>query len=134
MCIRFVEVTGERAILVYWDNGRMLRWTRSGPAREQRLWVDFPKGFPLEELPGTVASDPRIRQCPEGALVPASLWFKNAPDDEILREMKHTSDTFERVLSLLIVPKFYPHWAIDGDEGEDDTYDRFIGGGRYPER
>jgi len=43
--------------------------------------------------------------------------------------MKHTSDTFERVLSLLIVPKFYPRWARDGEEGEDDTYDRFIGGG-----
>jgi len=38
--------------------------------------------------------------------------------------------TFERVLSLLIVPKFYPRWASDGEEGEDDTYDRFIGGCR----
>jgi hypothetical protein len=31
------------------------------------------------------------------------------------------------MLSLLIVPKFYPRWASDGEEGEDDTYDRFIG-------
>ena len=71
-----------------------------------------------------------VRQCPEGQLAPANLWFRNAPDGEMLREMKHTSDTFERVLSLLIVPKFYPRWASDGEEGEDDTYDRFIGGGR----
>ena len=44
----------------------------------------------------------------------------------MLREMKHTSDTFERVLLLLIVPK----WASDGEDGEEDTYDRFIGSGR----
>jgi len=58
--------------------------------------------------------------------VPANLWFRNAPDGEMLREMKHTSDTFERVLLLLIVPK----WASDGEDGEEDTYDRFIGSGR----
>ena len=71
-----------------------------------------------------------VRQCPEGQLVPANLWFRNAPDGEMLLEMKHTSDTFERVLLLLIVPKFYPRWASDREEGEEDTYDRFIGGGR----
>jgi len=86
--------------------------------------------YPLEPIPGTVAADPLVRQYPEGQLVPANRWFRNAPDGEMLREMKHTSDTFERVLSLLIVPQFYPRWAIDGEEAEDDTYDRFIGGGR----
>jgi hypothetical protein len=130
MCIRFVEITGERAVLVYWDNGMMKRWSRSEPAKLQRLWIDNPRGNPLEPVPGTVAADPLVRQCPEGQLVPANLWFRNVPDGEMLREMKHTSDTFERVLSLLIVPKFYPRWAREGEEGEDDTYDRFIGGGR----
>jgi len=130
MCIRFVEITGERAVLVYWDNGMMKRWSRSEPAKLQRLWIDNPRGNPLEPVPGTVAADPLVRQCLEGQLVPANLWFRNAPDGEMLREMKHTSDTFERVLSLLIVPKFYPRWARDGEEGEEDTYDRFIGGGQ----
>jgi hypothetical protein len=130
MCIRFVEITGERAVLVYWDNGMMKRWSLSEPAKLQRLWIDNRRGNPLEPVPGTVAADPLVRQCPEGQLVPANLWFRNAPDGEMLREMKHTSDTFERVLSLLIVPKFYPRWARDGEEGEEDTYDRFIGGGR----
>ncbi len=46
------------------------------------------------------------------------------------REAKHTWDTFERMLSLPIVPRFYPRWASDGEESEDDTCDRFIGGGR----
>lgn len=45
---------------------------------------------------------------------------------EMLREMKHTSDTLERVLSLLIVPRFEPRWARDGEERTFDTYDRFI--------
>lgn len=129
MCIRCVEITGDRAVLVYWDNGMMKRWSRSGPAKEQRLWIEEPKDRPLEPITGTVAADTSVRQCPEGQIVPANLWFKNAPEGEMLREMKHTSDTFERVLSLLIVPKFEPRWALDDDEHTDDTFDDFIGRG-----
>ena len=62
--------------------------------------------------------------------MPANLWFRNAPDGEMLREMKHTSDTFERVLSLLIVPCFGVTVDARWEEGWDDTYDWFIGGER----
>jgi hypothetical protein len=52
---------------------------------------------------------------------PTPRWRKARP---------HRAETFERVLSPLIVPKFYPRWANHGEEGEDDTYDRFIVDGR----
>jgi hypothetical protein len=39
-----------------------------------------------QQFPGTVAADPLVRQCAEGQLVPANLWFKNAPDGEMLRK------------------------------------------------
>jgi hypothetical protein len=65
----------------------------------------------------TVAEDEWVRQCPEGQLVPANLWFKNAPDGEMLREMKHTSDTFERVLSLLIVSQVRATMGAMGKKG-----------------
>lgn len=135
MCIRVVEITAERAVLVYWDNGIMKRFSLSDSAKLQRLWIDRPMDGFLEPLPGTVAADDSIRQCPEGDLVPANRWFKNAPEGEWLREMKHTSDVYERVLSLLIVPKFEPRWMRDEDDDhDDDTYDRFIEGGQYPVR
>lgn len=134
MCIRVVEITGERAVLVYWDNGMMRRWSRSEPAREQRLWIEEPKDEPLTPIPGTVAADTSIRQCPEGKHVPANLWFRNAPEGEMLREMKHTSDTYERVLSLLIVPKFMPRWEPRWSDDSYDTFDRFIERGQYPAR
>ena len=134
MCIRFVEITAERAVLVYWDNGMMKRWSRSESAREQRLWIDTPKDDPLEPMPGTLAADSSIRQCAEGKIVPANLWFKNAPEGEMLREMKHTSVVFERVLSLLIVPKFEYRWGRDEEEKIFDTYDRFIERGQFPVR
>jgi DNA-binding XRE family transcriptional regulator len=60
MCIRFVEITGERAVLVYWDNGMMRRWSRSEPAKLQRLWLDAPRGCPVEQF---VAPWLRIRWC-----------------------------------------------------------------------
>ena len=57
-----------------------------------------------------------------------------APEGEMLREMKHTSDTYERVLSLLIIPKFEPRWARDWEEHTYDTFDRFIERGQPPIR
>lgn len=132
MCIRVVEITDQPAVLVYWDNGMMRRWSRSRAARLQRLKLEAPQDGPLEPPPDTLAANPSVRQCAEGALVPASRWFKNAPQGEMLREMKHTSDALERVLSLLIVPKFEPRWARDGEEPVSDTYDRFIESGQYP--
>lgn len=134
MCIRVVEITGERAVLVYWDNGMMRRWSRSEPAKLQRLWIEDPKDGPLEPPKGSVAADTSVRQCAEGEIVPANLWFRNAPEGEMLREMKHTSDTFERMLSLLIVPKFELRWARDWDDHTYDTFDRFIERGQYPVR
>jgi len=112
----------------------MLRWSRSGAAKLQRLWIETSKNGPLEPTAGTVAADTSVRQCSEGQIVPANLWFKNALEGEMLREMKHTSDTYERVLSLLIIPKFESRWARDWDEHTDDTFDRFIERGQYPVR
>jgi hypothetical protein len=132
MCIRVVEITAERAALVYWDNGMLLRWSRNEAARKRGLWIDQTDDSMIEPPAGTVAANPDIRQCPEGEMVPANLWFKNAPEGEMLREMKHTSDVFERVLSLLIVPKFEPRWARDEEDETQDTYDRFIERGQLP--
>lgn len=134
MCIRVVEITAAPAVLVYWDNGMFLRWSRSEAAKKQRLWIEQPDDLVLEPIPGTVAADASIRQCPEGQYVPASLWFRNAPEGEMLREMKHTSDKFERVLSLLIVPKFEPRWTHEWDDETGDTFDRFIERGQFPIR
>lgn len=128
MCIRVVELTGERAVLVYWDNGMMRRWSRSDAAKRQRLWLGRPTDSPLEPLAGTLAADAGVRQCPEGRSVPARCWFNNAPEGEMLREMKHTSDAYERMLSLLIVPRFEPRWARDDEEPIEDAYDRFVTG------
>jgi len=113
----------------------MRRWSRSDPAKLQRLWIEIPADRPLEPMPGTLAADSSLRQCPEGKLVPANLWFKNAPAGEMLREMKHTSDIFERVLSLLVVPKFDLPWVKDfSDDHTYDSFDRFIERGQYPVR
>ena len=52
---------------------------------------------------------------------------------EILRGCDAPRIHLRAVLSLLIVPVLSALEAIDGDEGEDDFPDRFIGG-RYPGR
>ncbi|WP_273122315.1 ImmA/IrrE family metallo-endopeptidase [Ferrovum myxofaciens] len=113
MCIRVIEITSERAVFVYWDNGMMRRWSRSESAKRQRLWIESSLDEPMKPFPGTLAANSSVRQCSDGEMVQANLWFKNATEGEMLREMKHTSDTFERVLSLLIVPEFDPRSRHD---------------------
>ncbi len=134
MCIRVTEITSERAVLVYWDNGMMRRWSRSESAKRQRLWIESSLNEPMEPFAGTLAADSSVRQCFDGELIPANLWFKNAPEGEMLREMKHTSDIFERVLSLLIAPEFELRWARGWDNHEFDTFDFFIGRGQTSAR
>ncbi|WP_127478480.1 hypothetical protein [Sulfurivermis fontis] len=80
--------------------------------------------------PMATASSVRAVTAPRSA----KLWFRNAPEGEMLREMKHTSDKFERVLSLLIVPKFDLLWTPDGDDHDCDTFDRFIERRQLPVR
>jgi hypothetical protein len=64
MCIRFVEITGERAVLVYWDNGMMKRWSRSEPC-------EAPAALDRQSERLSTGTDSRHRGCrPVGAPVP----------------------------------------------------------------
>ena len=102
LCIRFIEFTDQRAILVCWDNGFLDYECRSSKARLTRAKIAR-TGEPHEPPPGTIASAADIDQEWQGIEMPASLWCPNEAPHMKLREFKHTYRDRERVLSLLIL-------------------------------
>jgi hypothetical protein len=118
ICLKFVEMTDRRAVIIKWDNG-YLKWCV--PSRKARLTrARYPRSNTLiEPPPGSLAADEGVRQEWKGQRVPAQTWFHTESPKALLREMKHVSDTYERVLSLLILPEAEAPWERE-DEDEDD--------------
>jgi len=115
MCLKFVQITDLRAVLVYWDNG-FLKWCV--PSRKARLTrARYPRSAALiEPPPGSLAGDASIRQEWQGRRMPAQAWFPTESPHARLREMKHASDVHERVLSLLILPEAEAPWERETDD------------------
>lgn len=126
LCIRFIQFTNLRAILVCWDNGYRDYECRSSKARLTRAQIRR-RDDPQEPLPGTVAADPGVEQEWNGIEMPAALWCAEEAPHMKLREFKHSYREKERVLSLLILESAEPRlWDTTWhDEPTQDSYDRF---------
>lgn len=118
MCLKFVEMTELRAVIIKWDNG-FLKWCV--PSRKARLTkARYPKSNAMvEPPPGSLAADESVRQEWEGQRVCAKDWFPTESSKTFLREMKHVSDVHERVLSLLILPEAEAPWEREDEEDDD---------------
>ncbi len=126
LCIRFIEFTDQRAILVCWDNGYLDYECRSSKARLTRAKI-VRTGEPHEPPPGTIASAADIDQEWQGIEMPASLWCPNEAPHMKLREFKHTYRDRERVLSLLILESAEPRSSDTTwhDEPTEDSFSQF---------
>ena len=135
LCIRFIEYTELRAILVCWDNGYLDYEFRSEKARLTRARVAR-TGDPQEPPPGTLAAASEIDQAWRGVEMSAARWCAEEPPYMKLREFKHSYSVRNRVLSLLILESAEPRsndtsWH---DEATQDSFDRFAASGQHPVR
>ena len=135
LCIRFIQFTDQRAILVCWDNGFLNYECRSTKARQSRACIRRTDD-PQEPLAGTLAADSRLAQEWSGIQMSAAIWCPEEPPHMKLHEFKHSYGERERVLSLLILESAEPRpWDTSWhDEDTEDSYDRFIKNGQYPSR
>lgn len=135
MCIRFIQHTNQRAILVCWDNGYLDYECRSKSAVKTRARVRRTDD-PQEPLPDTVAADGDIAQEWQGITISAALWCPEEAPYMKLTEFKHTYSERDRVLSLLLLESAEPRkWDNSWhDEDSFDSYDKFISAGQYPTR
>lgn len=135
LCIRFIEFTDQRAILVCWDNGFLDYECRSKSARLTRTRIRRTDD-PQEPLAGTVTADTSVAQEWDGVTMSAAVWCPDEAPYMKLREFKHSYSARDRVLTLLLLESAEPRpWDQSWqDEADFDSYDQFISNGQFPVR
>lgn len=135
LCLRFIESTDQRAILVHWDQGFIKYQWPSRKARMTRARVRQTIST-QEPFAGTLAADASVAQCFDGVVCSAALWCAEEREHMKLREFKHTFAGRDRVLTLLLLESAEPRAWDDSwqDENVPDTYDHFVAAGQLPTR
>lgn len=135
LCLRFIEITDQRAILIRWDNGFLDYERRSSSARKSRARHKI-FGTTQEPVAGTIAADVDVTQCFDGEMLSAALWCAEEAPHMKLREFKHTYADRDRVISLLLIESDEPRsWDRSWqDEESFDSFDQFVSNGQLPDR
>jgi hypothetical protein len=135
LCLRFIEVTDQRAILVHWDHGYLKYQWPSTKARMTRARVRQTESA-QEPFAGTLAADASVVQCFDGVECSAAIWCAEEGTHMKLREFKHTFVGRDRVLTLLMLESAEPRDWDDSwtDEHVPDASDQFRASGQFPVR
>ena len=135
LCIRFIKLTKQRAILVYWDNGFVKYEWRSSSAVRTRARIRR-NGDPQEPLPGTLAADTSVEQEWDGTEMSAAIWCPEEAAHMKLWEFKHSYGARDRILTLLLLESAEPRsWDRSWQDGESfDSFDQFVSNGQLPVR
>jgi len=121
--LRWIEYTETRAIMVVSNEGFGL-WSRpSHAALRSGLYIKTKDV--MYELPSRAAAVHRdyTDETKKGFAQPAGVWFR-----EPLVEMCLRSDRYDQEITLLHFEDTGPRWQ--GEEIEEDSYDRFFQGDR----
>jgi hypothetical protein len=102
LCIRFIKLTEQRAVLLHWDNGFLKYQWHSSQAQQTGTRIRR-TADPQEPLDGTVAFEHDITQEWDGLELPACTWFAKEAPHATVREFKHSYGARDRVLTLLLL-------------------------------
>ena len=107
--LKWLEFTDEKAVVLVSSDG-FVHWAWSSePAR--RAGAYFASKRELVEVPvGSLTADESVRIDKQGREVSAAIWFAHADIGLSLREMKVAMDQYDRVLTLLVLPRFSEYW------------------------
>lgn len=112
--LKWLQYTEENAVLILSREGFMQWAFPSRPAK--RAGVFFSTRKQVVEVPaGSLAVAPGVKHERRGIELPARVWFPHAGADTFIREMKVSSDQYDYVLSLLILPRSATVWRPDED-------------------
>lgn len=107
--LKWVKFTDQKAVLILSKSGFMEWAWSSKPAFEAGAY--FKTKNVITEIPQNVlANDELISHDMVGQNIPAHHWFKYAEKESVLKEMKLSMDNRDRVLTLLILPKYLDVW------------------------
>lgn len=118
VCLRWLQYTEKRAVLVVSRDGFILWAKSSGPALRSGAFFRT-KGPPIEVPRGSLAAQPGLVADPRlGLRLPPHTWF-----GEEVREMAIHSEQYDFAISLLLLGD---RGGYRDEESEiEDTFDRF---------
>lgn len=107
--LKWVKFTDQKAVLILSKSGFM-EWAWSSKSAFE-AGAYFKTKNVITEIPQNVlAANGSISNDMIGENTPAYHWFKNAEKESVLKEMKLSMDQRDRVLTLLILPKYLDVW------------------------
>lgn len=121
LCLRFIEATDQRAVLIHWDQGFLKYQWPSRKARMTRARVRETDSA-QEPFAGTLAADFSVGHERDGVEMSAAIWCPEEAPHMKLREFKHTYADRDRVITLLLLESAEPRmW--DRSWQEEDSFD-----------
>jgi len=107
--LKWIKFTDEKAVVVISTDG-YINWAWSSDAAFKAGAFIRTRSEPVAIGSGTVAADTSVRMEKAGKSIPAKLWFPTARHDYVLREMKVSMESLERILTLMILPRSADYW------------------------
>ena len=132
--LRWMEIADQRAVLVASRDDHML-WAKSNEAAYKSGAVFATRKRTISLPRDALAHSDNCTGVPQKQEVLANIWFPREPSYVQMTEMTKIAGNYDYTLSLLLMPQ--AEWRQpqhdDGDP-EQDTFDRFINNGQFPDR
>ena len=132
--LRWTEIAPKRAVLVASRDDHML-WAKSNESafKSGAYFATRKRTIPVPRA-SLVYSD-NCSGAAQSQSIQAKVWFPREPAYVELTEMSKIAGNYDYTLSLLLMPE--AEWRQpqhDDGEPEEDTFDRFINNGQFPDR
>ena len=132
--LRWIEIADKRAVLVASRDDHML-WAKSNESafKSGAYFATRKRTIPVPRA-SLVYSD-NCSGAAQSQSIQAKVWFPREPAYVELTEMSKIAGNYDYTLSLLLMPE--AEWRQpqhDDGEPEEDTFDRFINNGQFPDR
>jgi hypothetical protein len=114
--LRWLKHTEHQAVLIVHRDGYMNWAFSSTPAVKNGAFFRT-RSETIAVPDGTLAADTSVQHERAGTEVAARAWFPHAPTDLSLREMKITSNEYDAVMSLLVLPRDANVWKPRDEYG-----------------
>lgn len=107
--LKWLDHTDQKAVVVHSRDGYMNWSWSSQPALKAGAFFKT-RRTPVPLPASSLAADDSVKHEKVGQMLPARTWFEYADNITPVREMKISSERYDSVLSLLVLPKYAEVW------------------------
>lgn len=132
--LKWLEFTDQRATLAISRDGYLM-WAKSSEAAVKSGAYLKTRDTPMEVPAGSLAASGAVLADErKGIELNANVWFRHEPADMSMREFRITSDRYDLIMSLLLLPRTEKSWLIELDKDETPLLDERILSGHFAKR